>query len=169
MRRRARRSTQPLGVTSALAMPPHSDLSHGLNTSRTLEQLEAFPWPAPDEESTPMIERCHALRKIPIGRLSPADLRLLLGQAIGAKFLMPLALELLEADPLTEAEYYPGDLLKAAMSLPAEYWSSHAVEKQRLLSFAHFAGRSLADSKEPLASSRQLLREIANFAGTRDP
>jgi len=149
-------------------MSANSDLPHGLNTSRTLEQLEAFPWPAPGEGSTPMIERCHALRKVPIGRLSSADLRLLLGQAVGTRFLMPLALEVLEADPLTEAEYYPGDLLNAAMSIPADYWNSHAVERQRLLSSAHSAGRTLAEAGEPLSSSRQLIREIASFVGTRD-
>jgi hypothetical protein len=115
-----------------------------------------------------MVDRCHALRKVPIERLSPADLRLLLGQDIGARFLMPLALEVLEADPLTEADYYPGDLLNAAMSIPAEYWRSHAVEKHRLLSFAQSAGRTLTEAKEPLASSRKLLGEIARFVGTRD-
>jgi hypothetical protein len=149
-------------------MSPHSDFPHGPNTSRTLEQLEGFPWSAPGDGSTPMVERCHALRKIPIGRLSSADLRLLLGQDIGARFLMPLALEVLETDPLTEAEYYPGDLLKAAMNIPAGYWTSHTVERQRLLSFAQSAGRTLAEAEEPLASSRQLLREIASFTGTRD-
>jgi hypothetical protein len=115
-----------------------------------------------------MVDRCHVLRKDPIGRLSAADLRLLLGQDIGVRFLMPLALETLEADPLTEAEYYPGDLLNAAMSIPAEYWNSHAVERQRLLRLAHSARHTLAEAEEPLASSRQLLREIASFVGTRD-
>jgi hypothetical protein len=81
---------------------------------------------------------------------------------------MPLALELLEADPLTEAEYYPGDLLNAAMNIPVAYWNSRTVERQRLLSFALSAGRTLAEAEEPPGFSRQLLKEIATFTGTRD-
>ena len=149
-------------------MSSHLHSPHGLNTTRTLEQLEACPWPAPEGDSTLMVERCHALRKVPIGHLSPADLRLLLGQDIGVRFLMPLALDLLESDPLIEAEYYPGDLLHAAMSIPGDYWNSHAVEKQRLVRFAHSARHKLTESTEPMPSARQLLGEIATFAGTRD-
>lgn len=112
-----------------------------------------------------MVERCHALRKLPIGSLSPGDLRLLIGQDIGTRFLMPLALEMFETDPLTEAEYYPGDLLSVAMKVPSEYWGEHAVERKRLLYFADTAGRMLTEAKEPLASNRQLLRDIASFTG----
>ncbi len=140
----------------------------GLNTSWTLEQLEGHPWPAPEEGSTPMVERCHALRKVPLGRLTAGDLRLLIGQDIGIRFLMPLALEALETDPLTEAEYYPGDLLSAAMKVGTEYWASHKVERERLLRAAALASQRIAESMEPMVSSHQLRRDIHQFVGTRD-
>lgn len=140
----------------------------GLNTSRTLEQLEGDPWPAPKEGSTPMVERCHALRKVPIGRLTAGDLRLLIGQDIGIRFLVPLALEALETDPLTEAEYYPGDLLSAAMKVGTEYWISRKVERERLLRAAAQASRRIAAARNPMVSSRQLRRDIDEFVGTRD-
>lgn len=60
---------------------------------------------------------CHRLRHVPLKELSSEDLRLLIGQEIGLPFLVPLALEQFAENPWTEGHMYPGDLLKAVVTV----------------------------------------------------
>jgi CDI immunity proteins len=93
----------------------------------TLEQLENDIWDDRDLPTT-LIRRCHALRKKPIEEFTIEDLRTLLGQNIGLKHLMPIALAVLDREPLAEGDFYPGDLLSAILrpaNWPAlESWST---------------------------------------------
>jgi hypothetical protein len=91
---------------------------------RTLEELEGVDWGEPPFGSH-LVTECHRLRRVPLQDLRPEDLRLLLGQQIGAEYLTPLALEVLAADPWTSGDLYGGDLLAAVLKLPAEFWSAH--------------------------------------------
>lgn len=57
-----------------------------------------------------------------MGQLSPGDLRVLIGQQEGLRWLLPIALRVLIADPLVEGSYYEGDLLTlVARSDPATH------------------------------------------------
>jgi hypothetical protein len=67
----------------------------------------------------------HDLRRKPVGQLSSGELRLLIGQEIGLSYLVPVALDLLEAEPLAEGDFYPGDLLNSVLSLGPLFWNSH--------------------------------------------
>jgi hypothetical protein len=49
----------------------------------------------------------------------------MIGQHMSLEYLIPLALDRLRADPLAEADYYPGDLLKVVLAVPAEYWEAN--------------------------------------------
>jgi len=49
---------------------------------------------------------------------------------------VPLALARLEHDPLAEGDFYPGDLLVAALRVPPAYWQSRPAEAARLRSIA---------------------------------
>ncbi|WHT21687.1 contact-dependent growth inhibition system immunity protein [Crossiella sp. CA-258035] len=90
-----------------------------------LTELERDDWGPPPPEASHLITRCHQLRRVPLDRLTPADLRLLIGQHIGLPHLVPLALARLRADPLLEADFYPGDLLCAVLGAGAEFWAGH--------------------------------------------
>jgi hypothetical protein len=46
--------------------------------------------------------------------------------------LLPAAVTLLAADPLTEGDYYPGDLLYAVVRLPEPAWHRAANHRDRL-------------------------------------
>jgi hypothetical protein len=83
---------------------------------KSIEQLEGKVWPEPEPGYTWLIKSCHRLRKKPLDEFSPDDLRLMIGQRIGLLYLMPLAIDLLEKEPLIEASYFPGDLLKNALT-----------------------------------------------------
>jgi len=78
----------------------------------TLEELEGDIWAAP-ENTTRLIETCHRLRKEEIEEFSIENFRILLGQGIGIDHLAPLALIILEREPLVSGDFYPGDLLSA--------------------------------------------------------
>jgi hypothetical protein len=98
---------------------------------RTLEELDGERWGEPDQEATGLIRDCHRLRTIPVGELSIGELRLLLGQQIGIDWLVPLALERLQDDPLA-GEWYPGDVLNSVLQVGADYWDAHPSETMSL-------------------------------------
>jgi len=101
---------------------------------RTLEELEAVDWGAPESAPTSMVARCLALRRTPLSMLAPGDLRLLLGQQIGLKYLVPKGLELVADQPLQQADLYPGDLLSALLRVDKAFWVHHPTELHWLLS-----------------------------------
>lgn len=98
---------------------------------RTLEELEGERWGEPAFPSH-LVTTCHRLRKVPIEQLGVEDLRILLGQAIGVTYLVPLALEILDANPLARGDFYPGDLLCSVLGLDSQVWKQHPDWAERL-------------------------------------
>lgn len=94
-------------------MQPQNDLL-------SLEQLERDVWPEPEFNSH-LVRTCHRLRKVRLSDLEVEDLRILLSQGIGLHYILPKAIHLLQEEPLAEGDFYPGDLLRAVLSLPMEH------------------------------------------------
>lgn len=96
---------------------------------KTLNQLEGgSPTSAPDEHS--YIERaCFELRNKPLDEMSVEDLRMLIGQGIGLKFLMPMALRVLSKEPLAEGMHYPGDLLASVLRSPPRFFVENPLSR----------------------------------------
>jgi hypothetical protein len=99
---------------------------------QSLDDIDGRPWADPPADATRLVTTAHRLRRVPIGRLNVEALRLLIGQHESLDALVPLALERLEADPLAEGDFYPGDLLAAVLAIPATYWHAHPQERDRL-------------------------------------
>ncbi len=97
---------------------------------QTLEQLENDVWDSSEIMST-LSGTCHRLRKKPIDQFTVEDLRIMLGQDIGTEYLMPKALNVLEANPLADGDFYAGDLLKSLLRVPEEYWKGHPESLHR--------------------------------------
>jgi len=93
--------------------------------NKTLETLEKEKWPDLNDETSRLVARCHELRKIPVGDLTVEDLRLMIGQQIGLSYLVPLAIEKLKEDILSEGDYYPGDLLKSVLNIEIDFWKEN--------------------------------------------
>ena len=55
------------------------------------------------------------------------DLRIMISQDIGLKFLLPLALQELEKNILVEGDYYPGDLLSAVLTSEVNFWKENPI------------------------------------------
>src|SRR5260221_5351491 len=91
-----------------------STLIDPLMSTLTLEQLEGNAWGDPQIDSH-LFATCHRLRKKPIDEFTTEDLRIMIGQNIGLKYLFPPVLELLENNPMVEGDFYAGDLLTSAI------------------------------------------------------
>ncbi|MEM7102791.1 MAG: contact-dependent growth inhibition system immunity protein [Bacteroidota bacterium] len=92
---------------------------------KSLENLEKHIWPAPDpDEGSYLILTCNKLRKQQLKDFSIEDLRIMIGQEIGLRFLIPLAIEQLHENILVEGDLYEGDLLKNVLVSDPEYWQS---------------------------------------------
>ncbi|GAA4856710.1 contact-dependent growth inhibition system immunity protein [Kitasatospora terrestris] len=94
-----------------------------VNRDRSLEELERDRWSAPSGGETRLMATVRELRRKPIGGLTVEDMRLLIRQDVGLAYLLPLAVEVLRADPLVEGDMYEGDLLAAVLTRSVEVWS----------------------------------------------
>lgn len=95
-------------------------------TSKTLESLEKDVWGEPEYESY-LVTTCHRLRKKQLKDFDIEDLRIMIGQSMGLKFLIPFTIEKLEENILAEGDFYEGDLLKAVLTSDENYWKEDKV------------------------------------------
>lgn len=133
-----------------------------MKISRTIEQLEGTPWPEPKLGDTGLVRRCHALRRVPLDQLGLGDLRVLIGQDIALKHLIPLALGKLKVEPMLEAEYYPGDLLVAVMSAERGFWATNLDSLSQLKQLAQRARESIGAHEDP-SRFRHVAQDITSF------
>ncbi len=91
--------------------------------SKTLENLEKSYWTESEHDSH-LVTTCHKLRKKPLNEFEIEDFRIMIGQNIGLKFLIPLALDILENNILAEGNFYEGDLLLAVLTSEKHFWES---------------------------------------------
>jgi hypothetical protein len=103
---------------------------------KSLENLEKSNWGEPDFDSH-LVTTCHKLRRKPLDEFLIEDLRIMIGQNIGLKFLIPLALEQLNKNILTEGDYYEGDLLQAVLNSEAEFWQKNKILFDKLNLLVH--------------------------------
>jgi hypothetical protein len=90
---------------------------------KTIELLEKNIWPNPEGEyATNLVKKCHALRKKVLDDFTVEDLRIMIGQAIGLDYLVPLAIEVLSDDLFAEGDLYEGDLLNSVLTIDPGFW-----------------------------------------------
>ncbi len=103
-----------------------------IDQTKTLEELEGSVWESPEYDSH-LVKTCYQLRKIPLKNFSIEDLRIMLLQGISPLYLVPMALDMLQAYPLAEGDYYPGDLLDSVVSVvPTSFWKTDPSHLSRL-------------------------------------
>ena len=82
---------------------------------RTLQELEGEDWGEP-KFSSYVVTTCHSLRRKPLRELTIEEIRLAIGQQMGVRFLLPVAIERLQSDPLASGDMYEGALLKNVLT-----------------------------------------------------
>ncbi|MFE1862182.1 contact-dependent growth inhibition system immunity protein [Streptomyces anandii] len=101
-------------------------LADFVEKDRSIEELEGDRWPEPPEDSTSLVRGVHALRRRPIKALGVEDLRRLIGQDVGLRWLLPVALDILRKTAPDEAVtgWYDDDLLSAVLTRKESVWRS---------------------------------------------
>lgn len=101
-----------------------------MNDNLSIEELEKDYWKDYDFE-TDLIKNCYDLRKIPIKKLEPKNIGLLIRQNIGVKLILQIALEILKENPLIDSEFYEGDFLVTLI----DYFEKYPNKNQEKILF----------------------------------
>ena len=121
----------------------------------TLEQLENQSWNQPNKFPTTMVEDIFNARKIPLKQLSSNDIRILISQSIGLKYIVPYAFDVLEKNVLEDAMYFPGDLLLSVLNIDKSYWKNNGNQYQNFLEL-------LSKNQLTIDNSLEINQEIKN-------
>jgi hypothetical protein len=92
---------------------------------KSLATLENKSWGNTFDAPTNLVKCCTELAKIPIADFSLSDLRVMIGQQFGLLFLIPVALEKLQANIFIETDFYEGDLLSSILNIGTSFWKSN--------------------------------------------
>jgi hypothetical protein len=92
--------------------------------NQTLTQLEGEDWGEPTYPSY-VVTNSHRLRYKPLQEFTAGDLRFMLGQQNSLPILMPMALDVLDADPFAGGDTYEGALLNMAVRVNPQFWRDH--------------------------------------------
>jgi hypothetical protein len=106
--------------------------------SKCLQELENNDWGEPNFDSH-LVQECHRLRRVPLKDFTEGNLRIMIGQNIGLKYLMPMAVERLKQNPLAEGDFYAGDLLVNVLRVETNFWSSHPDLRAEVIKIAEEA------------------------------
>jgi hypothetical protein len=106
-------------------------MSGDFDRSKSLQELEHDECGDATYDSH-VVRACHGLRRKPLRDFTAEDLRLMIGQAVGLVYLVPMALERLEENPLAEGDFYAGDLLAAVLGIDDTYWRTNENSSERL-------------------------------------
>jgi hypothetical protein len=99
---------------------------------KSIENLEKDFWGRPPKDSTPLVYKVHNLRTIQIEKLEPKDIKFLIGQKVGLKFVIPVALDILSDYLFIDTEYYNGDLLQNVMQVDKGFWDNNKGLKEQM-------------------------------------
>lgn len=113
---------------------------------KSLESLDNCTWKSDPEETSYLVRTCQALRKKRLSEFEVEDLRVMIGQGIGLKYLIPMAIEVLSENILAEGHHYEGDLLMMVLKSDPAYWKAeranwilvceiYQVNENRLMEF----------------------------------
>ena len=85
------------------------------------------------------------------------ELRLLIGRQQSLRRYVPLAIDILERNPLAEGDYYPGDLLHAVLNVDVNYWHANREQWERMAEIVEsftFAQARLSDALQAFHARR---------------
>lgn len=95
-----------------------------LDKTKSLQELERTNWGEPGYPSY-LVKTCHRLHCKPLCEFTVEDLRIMIGQNFGLKYLIPLAIEVLRVNPFASGDFYDGDLLHSVLKVKPEFWQDN--------------------------------------------
>lgn len=128
--------------------------------SKSLEELEGDDWDGDEEYAAFLGAEGRRLYRLPLGRLSAADLALLIGRNVGLRHLIPLAIDCLEPDPFMTDDPGGEALLRAVVGSGPRFWRDDPESASRVQWI-------LAGAEAEVESRSKLLRESVSPAWRR--
>lgn len=122
---------------------------------QSLEILENHYWGDPVNAPTNLVKRCIELSRVPVDNFSLGDLRVMIGQKFGLKYLIPLAIEKLQDNIFVEAEFYEGDLLESVLEIDTSFWNDNQNYWTQL-------NELIKDKRQEIASAKIALTNFDN-------
>jgi hypothetical protein len=123
--------------------------------SKSLEQLENDYWGEPTYDSY-VVTACHSMRKKPLNEVTVEELRLVIGQGFSLDYLMPMAIELLKRDILTEGDLYEGDLLANVISKSTfDYWKINRNDWELIV--------KLIEQHKDILTDKMIVKKMPDF------
>lgn len=107
-----------------------------IDINKSIEEIENDYWGEPVLNSY-VITTCHKARQKPIKSLSNEEIRCLIGQKIGLKFLLPKAVNILKDEPLIDITFFEGDLLLTLLRLDISDWKYNLNELKSFIIIIH--------------------------------
>lgn len=97
--------------------------------NKSLRELGIWSWLREPSEielnSDRLTIELDRISKKKLCQYTPSDIYLAVSQEKGLQYTLTMAVALLSDDLLIECEFYPGDLLKAVLSVPTTYYQLH--------------------------------------------
>ena len=125
-----------------------------MDDQRTLNDLDLPAWDAPSSGDTYLVTRCAELRGTPLADFDVEDLRIMIGQQISLRFLVPRAIVGLEQNPLAEGDMYAGDLLHAVLRVDKSYWHANVEQWQSIEDIAERLTSAVDDLRDSIDAFR---------------
>jgi hypothetical protein len=139
------------------------DLRHNhAKLMNTIETIENVFW-GKEEYPSYLVSTCHALRKKDLDLFEVEDYRILIGQNIGLKILIPRAIEILKENIFAEGDMFEGDLLKSVLSSDKEYWNMHWEQKDQMIALFEYNINNLQNSAAFLAVDKLMIEKFEKF------
>jgi hypothetical protein len=89
---------------------------------KTLESLEKDYWGKPTFDSY-LVRRTHEIRKLPLTDLTNDDITMMLRQNFSLDYIVPLAIDKLQADILAHGDAgSEGAMMDAMIKISADFW-----------------------------------------------
>jgi len=102
------------------------------NFSLSLQDLTGRKEGDSEDAPTPMVAAIMGSWKKPLKELSDEEIGRLVVQHYGYPYLLDLVWPKLEADPLLDGGYYPGDILSNLIRADSNIWADRPEYKARL-------------------------------------
>lgn len=98
---------------------------------KSLQQLEKeFPNEILPEDKLPLLPREKDFSKILLKDFNNENLRFMINQGLGWKFLVPIAIEVLQENPFAEGGY--GNLLGSVLNVKDKFWQNNPSLYQKV-------------------------------------
>ena len=124
--------------------------------SLSLEALTGLVEGDPREAPTPMVAAIQRSWRKPLAQLTAEEIGRLVVQLYGFPYVLDLVVPKLEADPLYDGGYYPGDVLSNLLRAEPDIWADRPEYRDRLESLYKRALERPLDENDAFRESLNL-------------